>query len=143
MSAFTVDRLRDGLADSGRALEDSTVLVVGATYRPGVPELLNSPAISITERLARLGASVHTCDPLLDDIGPLAGELIDLERAASLNPDGVVVVTPHDAFADFEWGSFDPAVVVDCHYAVDLEGTAHTEYTIGRPGPNGSGSDVA
>lgn len=143
MSTYTVDRLRDGLADSGDPLDGATVLVLGATYRPGIPELRNSPAISITERLARLGASVYTCDPLVDDIEPLAGELISLDDAASLNPDGVVVVTPHDAFTDFEWGAFDPTVVVDCHDAVDLDGSSHLEYTIGRPASNGGGSDGA
>lgn len=143
MSTYTVERLREGLAESERSLEDATVLVLGATYRPDVPELRNSPAISITERLAQLGASVYSCDPLLDDIGPLAGELVSLEDAPSLDPDGVVVVTPHDAFTDIEWGSFDPAVVVDCHDAIDLEGTDHLECTIGRPSPIGGGSDVA
>ena len=143
MSAYTVDRLRDGLSDSGQTLEDATVLVLGATYRPGVPELRNSPAISITERLAQLGASVYTCDPLLDENGPLVGELVALDEAASLNPDGVIVVTPHEAFTDIEWDSFDPTIVVDCHDAIDLEGTSHLEYTIGHPAPIGGESDVA
>ncbi|WP_081927250.1 nucleotide sugar dehydrogenase [Halobellus rufus] len=133
MPAFTVDLVRDALADAGTETAEATVLLLGTTYRPGVAETRNSPAVPIAEGLAKRGADVYSSDPLVDGPDRIAAEPVPLQRGLDLNPDAIVVVTPHEEFASIDWADVEPTIVVDCHDALDLEGTRHAGYAIGSP----------
>ncbi|MGQ4556063.1 nucleotide sugar dehydrogenase [Halobellus sp. GM3] len=133
MPAFTVDLARDALDDAGTPTEDATVLLLGTTYRPGVAETRNSPALPIAEGLSRYGADVYCHDPVVDGPERIAAEPVTLDRGLALDPDAVVVVTPHEEFTTLAWDRVAPTVVIDCQDAVDLDGTDHAAYTIGRP----------
>ncbi|MWV65480.1 nucleotide sugar dehydrogenase [Halorubrum sp. JWXQ-INN 858] len=139
MPSFTVERVRDALYDAGVPVEEATVLVLGATYRPGVKELRNSPSDRIAELFSRYGASVYWSDPLIDDPDAIPGERLPLADVADADPDAIVVATPHEPFVELDWSAIPPTIVVDCHDALDLADTHHVEYTIGSPigGPAG------
>ncbi|WP_336023544.1 nucleotide sugar dehydrogenase [Halobellus salinisoli] len=133
MPAFTVDLVRDALADAGVETADATVLLLGTTYRPGVAETRNSPALPIAEGLAKYGADVYSSDPVVDGPDQIAAEPVSLRQGLDLDPDAIVVVTPHEEFTSIDWANVEPTVVVDCHDALGLDGTAHAEYAIGSP----------
>ncbi len=137
MATFTVRRLREALEAGGRELHESTVLVLGVTYRAGVAETRNSPAIRIIQLLSDLGATVYAVDPLVDDLDGV--ELVAQDEATALDLDGVVLVTDHEAFETFEWASFDGLEVVDTRGVLDLSGTTHRLHTLGRPLNTGRG----
>jgi len=132
MPSFVVARLRERLERVGTPVDDATVVLLGATYRPGVEETRRSPAIPIAETLAGLGAEVHGTDPMLDDATGLPFDLIDLGDLPGVDPDAVVLVTAHEAFEDLAWEAFGPAVVVDGRGALDIGDTHHHVYTIGE-----------
>jgi len=133
MPAFTVDLVRDALAAAGVDTAESTVLLLGTTYRPGVNETRNSPAFPIAEGLAKFGATVYSTDPIVDGPDGIAAEPVSLREGLDLDPDAIVVVTPHEEFGAIDWGAIEPTIVVDCHDALELDGTAHAEYSIGSP----------
>ncbi|WP_416841512.1 nucleotide sugar dehydrogenase [Haloferax sp. DFSO52] len=131
MPAFTADKLRDELTRVGRSIDGATVAVLGVTYRPGVAETRATPAAGVIDRLRELGATVLAVDPMLDDelvasFGATPVSLADLSNHAL---DAVVMVTPHEEFADIEWGDFDDLVVVDGRDT--LGDIGHSVYTIG------------
>lgn len=147
MPAHTVSRLREALDAEGEAsvdveerapeddvepLDGADVLVLGVAYHPGINETRNSPAIEVIEGLRRFGASVDACDPVVDDFSPFAADRVSIEDAAERTYDAVVVPTPHDEFSSFAWDRLSPTVVLDCHDALDLDGTEHQRYVIGR-----------
>ena len=151
MPAYTVDRVRAMLAaEAGSGdtetspeagiLDGARVLVLGVTYRPGVDELRNSPSYEMIEGLDKRGATVDACDPVATDLSGFAANPVTMSTAESGSYDAVVVMTPHDEFSSFAWDELDPTVVLDTHDAVDLEGTEHREYTLGKAmaldGPN-------
>jgi UDP-N-acetyl-D-mannosaminuronic acid dehydrogenase len=120
MPAVAVGKLVDLLARQGVAPEDATVGVLGVTYRPDVKETRASPAIDVAEVLADLGARPLGVDPLLDDWSDLPLEPVALDDLAEADLDGVVLVTPHDAFDDLDWAALGgPLAVVDGRDALD------------------------
>jgi UDP-N-acetyl-D-mannosaminuronic acid dehydrogenase len=132
MPLFAVERLADGLSRRGIALHAAKVLVLGLTYRPGVEETRKSPALPVAQRLAGAGATVYGIDPLLDDTSEFPLTPVSLDDLPDLDLDAVVLVTAHAEFDAIDWAALDPLVVVDGRGALDLDGTDHDLYTIGR-----------
>ena len=131
MPAFAVDRLADGFEAAGRALAGSTVLVLGATYRPGIDEIRKSPAIDVIDELNARGATVLAVDPVLSDRSVFDARFVDLANLEAESFDGVVLVTPHEEFERIDWAAFDDLVVVDGRSALALDATSHRVYTVG------------
>jgi UDP-N-acetyl-D-mannosaminuronic acid dehydrogenase len=129
MPAFTARKLVEELRAVGRDVAAATVVVLGLTYRPGVAETRATPARPLVADLADRGATVYAVDPLLDDTDGFDATLIDLEALPDLDPDAVVVVTPHEAFDAIDWDAFEELVVVDGRGTV--EETANRVYRLG------------
>jgi UDP-N-acetyl-D-mannosaminuronic acid dehydrogenase len=154
MPRFVVDRVAEGLAvtraasiaDGGvsvaddrsdatpapdEVLDGATVAVLGLTYRAGVEETRASPGIDICANLAARGASVLAADPLVDAEGLTATD-VPAEELPDHAPDAVVLATAHEAFEALDWTALPPTVVVDGRDVLDLTGTDHRLYTVGR-----------
>jgi UDP-N-acetyl-D-mannosaminuronic acid dehydrogenase len=144
MPGFVVRRVAEELAAVGTSVGDATVAILGVTYRPGVPETRESPAIDIADRLSELGATVLAVDPVLEGLPEMSAEQVDLSTLASKTIDAAVLVTAHEAFEGIDWDALaadgdaptdDPGiVVVDGRQSLDLTDTPHRQYTIGVGG---------
>jgi UDP-N-acetyl-D-glucosamine dehydrogenase len=91
---WCVRRIERALNDTGKPVKGSSVLLLGVSYKAGVGDIRESPALKIVRSLAELGAEVSYHDPHvpeLPDLGlsnaPLEGSL----EAADL----VCIVTAH------------------------------------------------
>jgi UDP-N-acetyl-D-mannosaminuronic acid dehydrogenase len=133
MPLFTVQKLVQALERRAVDVDGASVLLFGVTYRPGVRETRESPAVAIADYLDRYGADVAAVDPLVEDgdVDDLAATRVALEDVEGMDPDAAVMVTPHDAFDAVDWTAFEPMVVVDGRDALDLGETDHDVYTIG------------
>ncbi|WP_144797964.1 nucleotide sugar dehydrogenase [Halorubrum depositum] len=131
MPAFTAGIVERELAERGKPIDGSRVLVLGVTYRPGVKETRATPAGPLVADLKRRGADTFATDPMLDDetIASFGAEPVALAEVGRSDPDAVVVVTPHEAFDAVEWDGFEDVVVVDGRDA--LGDVGHPTYTIG------------
>jgi UDP-N-acetyl-D-glucosamine dehydrogenase len=107
-------RAHEALVELGHPLPAARVLVVGASYKPGVADTREAPALEIIARLRAEGASVAYHDPLVPTLA-LGGEVLrgvqapdpedyDLAILATLHPDH-----------DYDWLARCPAVL-DCTY---------------------------
>ncbi|WP_128475871.1 nucleotide sugar dehydrogenase [Halorussus pelagicus] len=131
MPEFTVETLTRELDAEGKSPEETTVAILGLTYRPGVEETRATPAGPIAERLSALGASVLAVDPMVNDAERFGARLISQHEIYGRDLDAIVLVTPHGEFDHIEWERFDPLVVVDGRQSLDLAETDHRVYTIG------------
>ena len=122
------DAVPDRPTDS---LDQSTVAVLGLTYRAGVRETRASPGIDICEELADRGATVLAADPLVDADSVSATD-VTVGELPSRAPDAAVLATAHEAFDAVDWGAMPPAVVIDGRDVLDLSDTQHRQYTVGR-----------
>jgi UDP-N-acetyl-D-glucosamine dehydrogenase len=68
-------RAHEVLVGLGRALPEARVLVVGISYKPGVADTRESPALEIVARLRAEGAHVDYHDPLVPTLEVSGGRL--------------------------------------------------------------------
>jgi UDP-N-acetyl-D-mannosaminuronic acid dehydrogenase len=136
MPEFVVRKVASLLDErDGPPLEESSVLLLGATYRAGVAETRKSPTRPVARHLTELGADVTLTDPMIES-GDLASwpgtfESLDAVRAASTRDfDAVVLLTAHEEFETLDWARFDDAALVDTRRALGSRAPAH--YAIGR-----------
>ena len=99
MPEFVVRRVAEMLNLDSKAMRGSRVLVLGAAYKPDVPDVRESPAIDVVKLLADQGARVAYHDP---HVPRLAVEGLRLESqpltpAALKAADVVLILTAHSA----------------------------------------------
>jgi UDP-N-acetyl-D-mannosaminuronic acid dehydrogenase len=135
MPAFTVAKLREEFAAEGSGLSETSVLVLGLTYRPGVEEIRASPSLDIAVELSDRGFDVYGVDPILEAFDAFDLEPIPQPSIYDRNFDAVVLVTPHEEFADIRWDDLErddgQLIVIDGRATLDLADTDHRVYTIG------------
>ena len=90
-------------AACGGSLAGTTVAVWGLTFKANTDDRRDSPALQITRRLVRLGATVRAFDPTVEADGDAPDDLRGLQLCgdpydAALGARAVVVLT--------EWGEF-------------------------------------
>lgn len=125
-------------ASANTHIEDAVVLLLGLTHHPNVAETRKSPAIELAKTLSGFGATVVGVDPHVDEAPEFDDiYLAGLDHVQEMDLDGVVLVTDHDAFDEFDWAAFEsPLVVLDSRDSLDPStdpavGTHHVA-TLGR-----------
>jgi len=95
--AYCVDRIERALADNGGELPGAGVLVLGVSYKGGVGDTRESPALRIIDLLRERGADVSYHDPHVPEL-PAQG-LASVELGPALGAAAIVVlVTRHPEF---------------------------------------------
>jgi nucleotide sugar dehydrogenase len=117
-----ITRAGEVLADGGRTLAGARVIVVGVSYKAGVRDLRESPAIPLIAGLIRDGAEVAYYDPLIPSVRLPDGRLISSTPApGGADYDLAVIHTVHPG-VDYSWAQDCPQVL-DATYKFD--GAAH------------------
>jgi UDP-N-acetyl-D-glucosamine dehydrogenase len=112
--AYCVDRIARALNEAEKAVKGSKVLLLGVSYKAGVGDIRESPALEIVTLLRELGAEVSYHDPFAPELGELDLRSVDLDeglRAADL----AAIVTAHP---DVDYG----AVVATAPLTIDFRG---------------------
>jgi UDP-N-acetyl-D-glucosamine dehydrogenase len=68
MPSYVASRVGDALNDVGRSLRGARVLLLGLTYKPGVNDVRESPALAVMRRLWEAGAEISYHDPFLPEV---------------------------------------------------------------------------
>jgi UDP-N-acetyl-D-glucosamine dehydrogenase len=124
-------RAHEVLVGLGRPLPRARVLLVGASYKPGVADTREAPALEIIARLRAEGARVDYHDPLVPSLlldgvrlsgvaAPDAGHAREADRgfgAPVLEPEDydLAILTTLHPDHDYDWLERCPAVL-DCTY---------------------------
>jgi UDP-N-acetyl-D-glucosamine dehydrogenase len=114
MPYFCVQRIVRALNDAGKPVRGSRVGVLGVSYKPGVGDTRESPALKIIGLLSDAGADLVYHDPHVPELpqhGLRSEELADVLTSADL----VVIVTAHPEVDH-------AAVARDARQVVDLRG---------------------
>ena len=113
MPAHCVLRIERALNDLAKPVKGSEILVLGVSYKGGVGDIRESPALRIIEELRERGASVSYHDPYVPALPDLGLESVPLETA--VDADAVVLVTAHP-------GIDHAAIAQEARLFVDLRG---------------------
>ena len=110
-----IERAVEVMAAAGRPLAGARVMVIGVSYKSGVRDLRESPAVPIIEGLIREGAEVGYHDPLIPELDLPGGRQL-CSVAAPQGPafDLVLVHTVHPG-VDYSW-AYDCPQILDATY---------------------------
>jgi UDP-N-acetyl-D-glucosamine dehydrogenase len=112
------ERAADVLAAQGRALPGAAVIVVGASYKAGVQDLRESPALGLIARLLDAGAEVDYYDPLIPHLQLPDGRALESHAAPGDGRWDLAIVHTIHPGVDYSWVSDCPRVL-DATYQFD------------------------
>jgi UDP-N-acetyl-D-glucosamine dehydrogenase len=112
--AFCVERIERALNAAGKPVNGSRILILGASYKGGVGDIRESPALKIIGRLQDLGGEVSYSDPFVPELRGHGLASVDLEPAVA-DADLVAIVTVHPGI-DYE------AIVSKSALTIDFRG---------------------
>ncbi|MDA3645360.1 nucleotide sugar dehydrogenase [Saccharopolyspora indica] len=113
-----VQRVVEMLGEAGIDHSGARVLLAGVSYKAGVRDLRESPALPILAGLRRLGIDVHYHDPLLPEIElPSGARMTSEPEPRGRDWDVTVIHTVHPG-ADYGWARDCPRVL-DATYQFD------------------------
>jgi UDP-N-acetyl-D-glucosamine dehydrogenase len=108
---FCVDRVVRALNDAGKPARGSRVLLLGVSYKAGVGDMREAPALKIARLLGDLGAEVSYHDPHVAEVGDLGLRSQPLDEALA-GCDIACVVTAHPEI-DYEGVIAAAPLVID------------------------------
>jgi UDP-N-acetyl-D-glucosamine dehydrogenase len=94
MPHYCVERIEHALNDAAKSVRNSRILILGASYKGGVGDIRESPALRIMEVLLKQGAVVSYNDPYVPALPQLGLESVEIDDELSQS-DAVVLVTAH------------------------------------------------
>ncbi len=114
MPYFCLEKAERALNDAGKPVRGSRVLIVGVSYKAGVGDLREAPALKIMRLLRARGADVGYHDPHVPELPELGLRSAELPTGAD-GADLAVIVTAHP-------GVDHRAVVERAQLTLDLRG---------------------
>jgi len=102
MPNHVVDLVIDGFKEANKSITNSTILILGVSYKPEVKDTQLSPAEIIIKKLKELGAKIKIYDPYFKSTKVFGIETENDLNQALTNVDSVVIVTAHKEFNNIE-----------------------------------------
>ncbi|WP_241085779.1 nucleotide sugar dehydrogenase [Candidatus Vondammii sp. HM_W22] len=117
MPPWVIGKLADGLNAAGKAINGSSILVLGIAYKPDVDDMRESPSAELMKLLEKKGAIISYSDPHVPEFPKMRKFRFDLksvELSAEMlrEFDCVLVATNHKAF-DYELIRENSRLIVD------------------------------
>ena len=91
---FCVERIERILNEAGKPVQGARILILGASYKGGIGDTRESPALKIIELLAERGAAVSYHDPFVAELPAKGLASVDLEAGLG-EAELLVIVTAH------------------------------------------------
>ncbi len=92
--AYCVERIGRALNDAGKPVKGSKILLLGISYKPGVGDVRESPALEIVSLLRELGGDVSYNDPFVPELPEFGLSSVDLDEGLG-SADVAAIVTAH------------------------------------------------
>ncbi len=94
MPFHCVERIELALNEAAKPIKGSKIALLGVSYKGGIGDIRESPALRIIEELAHRGASLAYHDPFVPALPKLGLANTELAHAID-NADAVVLITAH------------------------------------------------
>jgi UDP-N-acetyl-D-glucosamine dehydrogenase len=121
---LSVEKVELKLNDMGLPVKGTRIGILGVSYKAGVGDIRESPALKIIGRLADLGAEIAYHDPYVDELSQFnlaSAPLDEVKEFADL----LVIVTAHPGI--------DHVAIAEQHPVVDLRGVTRRQRAQARP----------
>jgi UDP-N-acetyl-D-glucosamine dehydrogenase len=100
MPDYVQQRISDLLAQHGRSIVGSSILLLGLAYKASTSDWRESPSLKVAHLLTDAGAEITICDPHIevDRSGEFASVLVELSEHTLSSADLVVILVDHPEF---------------------------------------------
>jgi len=138
MPQFVVDKVADALNRHHKAINGSTVLILGIAYKRDIDDMRESPALDVMALLHQKGAIVQYADPYVPTLAARAWHggfdmaTEPLTSAAIAEADCVAILTEHRT-VDYDMVLNSARLIVDTRNAI--AGSHEHVFKIGAPAP--------
>jgi UDP-N-acetyl-D-glucosamine dehydrogenase len=128
MPRFVVTRVQDALNDLSKPLKGSRILVLGASYKPDIDDLRESPALDVIGLLMAKGAKVEYHDPYIPVLKHDTWEIKSVSDLLKTTKevDCVVIVTNHSQY-DYAAILENATLIVDTRNALGKMGSGNSK----------------
>lgn len=124
MPEHVIDLTIDAFNEAKKPIKNSTILILGISYKPNVKDIQLSPAEQIIKKLQDLGVVVKIYDPYFKSTSIFGIETAHELLSAVTGVDGVILVTAHNEFHDLEpvflASKMKTPIVVDTRDIIDI-----------------------
>ncbi len=136
MPSHVCEKVSSALNLIGKAVNGSSILVLGVTYKKDIDDMRESPAIEIMQSLKQGGAHVTYSDPFIQtfELGGHTYESQPLVPNTVRNVDCVLLIADHSA-VDYEMIARNAHLIVDTRNVFSHFEVAGTVVSIGKPMP--------
>ena len=110
MPAHVTQRIAEALNEDSQALRGARIHLLGLTYKAGVNDIRESPALAVAENLAAAGALRSYSDPYVPDVRLAGTCLTSKPLEAARDADLVVVLVFHPTWTREEVTGLGPRV---------------------------------
>ena len=125
MPNHVIELIIDGLKEANKKISNSTILLLGISYKPEVKDIQITPAEKIIELLKEKGAKIKIYDPFFKSMNVFDIETENNIEEAFNDVDSVVLVTDHKEFHDLKpsyiASKIQMPVVIDTKRIFDLD----------------------
>jgi UDP-N-acetyl-D-glucosamine dehydrogenase len=142
MPHFVADKIAEALNTRRKAVNGSSVLVAGVTYKRDIGDLRESPSLDVMGILRARGADVAYTDPHVPQLDARVSGMgsalasVPLTGASLAAFDCVAILTDHSAF-DYALMVAHADLIVDTRNAIKVP--APHVFRLGAPGPSDHG----
>jgi UDP-N-acetyl-D-glucosamine dehydrogenase len=109
--AFCAERIQRALNDAGKPVKGTSILLLGVSYKAGIGDIRESPALEVIEILRELGGEVSYHDPHVPELSEFGLSSVDLGEALAAS-DVTAIVTAHPS-VDYQDVVSTASLVVD------------------------------
>ena len=125
MPNYVIELIISGLKEANKKISNSTILLLGVSYKPEVKDIQITPAKNIIKKLKELGAKIKIYDPFFKSTNIFEIDTENNIEQALSDVDSVVLLTAHKEFNNlspsFIASKIDMPVIIDTKRVFDLD----------------------
>ena len=125
MPNYVIELIISGLKEANKQISNSTILLLGISYKPEVKDIQITPAENVIHKLKELGAKIKIYDPFFKSTNVFDIETENNIEQALSDVDSVVLLTAHKEFNNlspsFIASKIEMPVIVDTKRVFDLD----------------------
>ena len=118
MPRHVIDLLTEAFSETDNSLENSTIAILGISYKPNVHDVQIAPSETIIKLLKEKNVNLKIFDPYFSSETVFGYKIENSISEAVSGSDAVLIITGHDEFSDFNFdlfsGSMKKPILVDC-----------------------------
>ena len=112
----------DAFEECNKSIQNSSILILGISYKPNVKDIQLTPAKKIINKLQDLGVKIYIYDPYFKSEEVFGVRIEDNIESIIQNIDASIIVTAHDEFKKLEISLFSKMrnpILIDTRGIID------------------------